>query len=67
MDPLGFALENYNAIGKWRTMDGKFPVDSSGTLPDGSSFQGPADMRRTLIHRLPQFANCLTSKCWSMP
>jgi hypothetical protein len=62
MDPLGFALENYNAIGKWRTMDGKFPVDSTGTLPDGSSFQGPADMRQTLIHRLPQFANCLTSK-----
>jgi len=62
MDPLGFALENYNAIGKWRTTDGKFPVDSTGTLPDGTSFTGPAEMRQTLIHRLPQFAQCLTSK-----
>ena len=35
MDPLGFGLENYDAIGKWRTMDGKFPVDASGTLPNG--------------------------------
>jgi hypothetical protein len=62
MDPLGFALENYSAIGKWRTMDGKFPVDSTGTLPDGTSFTGPADMRQALLHRLPQFAQCLTSK-----
>ena len=60
MDPLGFALENYNAIGKWRTMDGKFPVDSTGTLADGTSFTGPAEMRQALIHRLPQFAECLT-------
>ena len=45
MDPLGFGLENYNAIGKWRTEDGKFPVDSSGTLPDGKTFQTPAEMR----------------------
>ena len=36
MDPLGFGLENYDGIGKWRTMDGKFPVDSSGVLPNGS-------------------------------
>ena len=35
MDPLGFGLENYDAIGRWRDMDGKFPVDASGTLPDG--------------------------------
>lgn len=62
MDPLGFALENYNAIGKWRTMDGKFPVDATGTLPDGTSFTGPADMRQALMKRLPQFAECLTSK-----
>jgi hypothetical protein len=62
MDPLGFALENYNAIGKWRTMDGKFPVDSTGTLADGTSFTGPAEMRQTLMNRLPQFAECLTSK-----
>ena len=35
MDPLGFGLENFDAVGAWRTMDGKFPIDASGTLPDG--------------------------------
>ena len=39
MDPLGFGLENFNAIGKYRTIDGKFPIDASGTLPDGTAFQ----------------------------
>lgn len=62
MDPLGFGLENYNAIGKWRTMDGKFPVDSSGTLPNGKSFQTPDEMRALLIAALPQFSRCLTEK-----
>ena len=48
MDPLGFALENYDAIGKWRTEDGGFPVDSSGVLPSGKSFTNPAEMRQIL-------------------
>ena len=62
MDPLGFALENYDVIGKWRTMDGKFPVDASGTLPDGVTFSGPAEMREALAKKLPQFAECLVKK-----
>ncbi len=62
MDPLGFGLENYNAIGKWRTEDGKFPVDSSGTLPNGKSFQTPDQMRAVLMAALPQFSRCLTEK-----
>lgn len=62
MDPLGFGLENYNAIGKWRTQDGKFPVDASGTLPDGKSFQTPDEMRALLMAALPQFSRCLTEK-----
>jgi len=62
MDPLGFGLENYNAIGKWRTQDGKFPVDASGTLPNGKSFQTPDQMRALLVAALPQFARCLTEK-----
>jgi hypothetical protein len=62
MDPLGFALENYDVIGKWRTMDGKFPVDSTGTLPDGTKFDGPAEVRQALTRRLPQFAQCLVGK-----
>ena len=62
MDPLGFGLENYNAIGKWRSMDGKFPVDASGTLPNGKSFNGPAQMMTLLLAQLPEFAHCLTEK-----
>jgi hypothetical protein len=62
MDPLGFSLENYNAIGKWRSMDGAFPVDSSGTLPNGKSFDTPAEMREALAGSLPEFTACLTRK-----
>ncbi len=62
MDPLGFGLENYNAIGKWRTMDGKFPVDASGTLPNGKTFATPAEMRELLKSKLPEFARCMAEK-----
>ncbi|MES1255861.1 MAG: DUF1592 domain-containing protein, partial [Acidobacteriota bacterium] len=62
MDPLGFALENYDAIGRWRTMDGKFPVDSTGTLPDGTKFDGPGEMRQALTARVPQLADNLIEK-----
>ncbi len=48
MDPLGFGLENFNAIGAWRTKDGAFPVDASGTLPDGRAFQSPAELKSLL-------------------
>jgi mono/diheme cytochrome c family protein len=62
MDPLGFALENYDAIGKWRTEDGNFPVDSSGVLPNGKSFATPAEMRTVLSGMMPDFSRCLTEK-----
>ena len=62
MDPLGFGLENYDAVGKWRTLDGKFPVDSSGTLPNGKTFATPAEMRAALASLLPQFARSLVEK-----
>ncbi len=62
MDPLGFGLENYDGIGKWRTMDGKFPVDSSGTLPNGKSFTDPGEMRTVLKSQLPQFSRCIVEK-----
>jgi mono/diheme cytochrome c family protein len=62
MDVLGFGLENYDAIGRWRTMDGKFPIDVSGTFPNGKSFASPAQMRALLKEELPEFARCLTSK-----
>ncbi|MBT5707750.1 MAG: DUF1585 domain-containing protein, partial [Verrucomicrobia bacterium] len=44
MDPIGFAFENFDAIGKWRDLDGNFPVDSSGELPDGRTFNGAKDL-----------------------
>jgi hypothetical protein len=62
MDVLGFGLENYDGIGKWRTMDGKFPVDSSGTLPNGKTFSTPAQMRAALQDQLPDFARCMVEK-----
>ena len=62
MDPLGFGLENYDGIGHWRTMDGKFSVDASGTLPNGKTFATPAEMRAELRSALPQFAACLVEK-----
>jgi mono/diheme cytochrome c family protein len=62
MDPLGFALENYDAIGKWRTMDGGFPVDSSGVLPGGKKFANSAEMRQILTERVPELTRTLTEK-----
>ncbi len=62
MDVLGFGLENYDAIGKWRTKDGKFPVDSSGTLPDGRTFSGPGQLREALLAQMPEFAQTVVEK-----
>jgi hypothetical protein len=62
MDQLGFGLENYDAIGRWREQDGKFPVDATGVLPDGQKFSTPGQMRAVLISRLPQFSRTLTEK-----
>ena len=62
MDQLGFGLENYDAIGRWRDRDGKFPVDSTGILPDGRKFGTPGEMRSLLVSHLPQFSRTLTEK-----
>jgi cytochrome c5 len=62
MDGLGFGLENYDGIGKWRTLDGKFPVDAKGTLPNGSTFGTPAEMRSLMKQQLPQFARAVVEK-----
>lgn len=62
MDVLGFGLENYDTIGKWRTIDGKFPIDVGGTMPDGKSFQTAAEMRAVLMGSLPQISRCLIEK-----
>ncbi len=62
LDPLGFGLENFDAIGAWRMEDGKIPVDASGTLPDGRAFKGPQELRAILMADRNAFAECLTEK-----
>ncbi|MCH7750173.1 MAG: DUF1592 domain-containing protein [Acidobacteria bacterium] len=62
MDPLGFALENYDAIGAWRTSDAKTPIDASARLPDGTQFQGPAGLRAFLLSKRDQFVQTVTEK-----
>jgi mono/diheme cytochrome c family protein len=62
MDVLGFGLENYDATGKWRTVDGKFNIDSTGTLPNGKSFANPAELRTLLKSDMSEFSRCLTEK-----
>lgn len=62
MDPLGFGLENYDGIGGWRAKDGPFDIDASGTLPNGQSFSGPAELKRVLLARQDDFVRCLAEK-----
>lgn len=62
MDPLGFSLENYDAVGAWRTQDGKFPIDASGSLPDGRNLKGAEDLINILKTERRAFAEGLTEK-----
>jgi hypothetical protein len=62
MDPLGFGFENYDAIGAWRDQDGGHPIDSSGMLPAGESFRGPAELKQVLKGRQRDFTRCLAEK-----
>ncbi len=62
LDPLGFGLENFNAVGGWRDQDGGVAVDASGTLPSGESFRGPKELKAYLKGRTHDFVRCLTEK-----
>ena len=63
MDPLGFALENFDAIGRWRTLDeNSTPISASATLSDGTTFQGPAELRDLLLSRRQEFVATVTRK-----
>jgi hypothetical protein len=62
MDPLGFGFENFDAIGAWRSKEGRHDIDASGVLPDGSAFKGPAELRKVLLGKKDLFAKCLTEK-----
>ena len=62
MDPIGFGLENFDAIGNWREKDGKSPIDASGKLPDGRAFSGPVELARMLRSQSDAFAGCMAEK-----
>jgi hypothetical protein len=65
MDPIGFALENFDGIGRWREMagdEGTGAIDSSGVLPDGTEFNGPAGLRDILLQRHNQFVETFTER-----
>ena len=62
LDPLGFGLENFNAIGVWREQDGKAPVDASGTLPSGRSFRGHRELKQVLMEDRDAFVRGMAEK-----
>jgi hypothetical protein len=59
---LGFALENYDAVGRWRTSEGGSPVDTSGNLPDGREFKGAGGLQQALLSRPELVVTGLTEK-----
>jgi hypothetical protein len=62
MDPLGFALENYDAIGRRREAESGIPIDATGALPDGTVIDGPVGLRQLLFERREQFVRAFTEK-----
>jgi hypothetical protein len=62
MDPIGFSLENFDAVGKWRTTQFGRALDASGQMTDGAKINGPASLRQALVHYSPQFVRTLTEK-----
>jgi len=62
MDPLGLSLENFDAIGQWRTTDSGNPIDASGVLLDGTKVNGPRELRQALIANKTTFAGAVTQK-----
>jgi hypothetical protein len=66
MDPLGFSLENFDGLGKWRAMSDGEPIDTSASLPDGTRFEGVVGLRKLLLDHRADFVRTLTEKCWRM-
>jgi hypothetical protein len=65
MDPIGFAMENFDAVGAWRTTDGGAPVDASGTLLDGSKVDGIVTLRQALLRRSDVVISTMTEKLFT--
>jgi hypothetical protein len=62
MDPIGFAFENYDAIGAWRERDGAHAIETAATLPDGRSFRGPVELKALMLEKKDDFVRCLAEK-----
>jgi hypothetical protein len=62
MDPLGFSLENFDAIGAWRTADANTRIDASAVLPDGTAFEGPAGLRQVLLRQPENFVSTVADR-----
>jgi hypothetical protein len=62
MDPIGFSMENFDAVGHWRTTDNGSPIDTAGMLVDGSKLDGVEGLRAALLKYSPQFVRMLTEK-----
>ena len=62
MDPVGFSLENFDAVGRWRTIEENRPIDATGALPDGTTFQGVDGLQKALLARSDQFVSRFTEK-----
>jgi hypothetical protein len=65
MDPIGFSLENFNAVGQWRDTDDGSPIDAAGVLVDGTKLNGVSDLRNAMLKYSPQFARVVTEKLLS--
>jgi hypothetical protein len=62
MDPIGFAMENFDAVGKWRETDAGAPIDASGVLPNGDTVEGLTGLKQALLAKPGQFASAVTEK-----
>jgi hypothetical protein len=62
MDPLGFSLENFDGVGKWRTKEAGMKIDASAKLPDGTVFEGPAGLKKVLLAHRDEFAETVAEK-----
>jgi hypothetical protein len=62
MDPLGMAMENFDAVGRWREFDGEDKIDANGELPDGRKLSGPASLRDILLEDYPRVRRCIAER-----
>jgi hypothetical protein len=62
MDPIGFSMENFDALGQWRERDAGGPIDASGVLPEGTRFDGIPGLRKILIEHSDEYVSTVTEK-----